>query len=204
MVCRQDGCPACWWAICSSGAARLPAARLDLLLLLQSTRIGKCIRIPRFCPDRICKTTKRTCWENKACSHCEVQKYCCLHLSRDRNKTWQNSDWLTVTQQAWGWDTAPNLVCPALVNGLGHWMWGKVYPEALQGKDISMVTGLIHKMRKNSALEWLRMFTSTQQLFSHLRAWLYRGIPTGKHLWQYLWIEYTLESPHFCTGCTFS
>lgn len=92
---RQDGCPTCWWAICSSRAARLPAARLDLLLLVQSTRAGKCIRIPRFCPDRIYKMTKRTCWENKGCSHCEVQKYCCLHLSRERNKTQQNSGWLT-------------------------------------------------------------------------------------------------------------
>lgn len=144
---------------------------------------------------------------DKGCSHCEVQKNCCLHLSRDGMSSENQSDWLAVPQQGWGGDRAHNQIYLALA--IEH--EAKPPLKLSEGKDNSMVAGSVHVMRINSAaLEWFTVFIFTQQLFSPestdvLEKYCYREAALTNNCelrWIMnceLWI--ILRNPHFCTGC---
>lgn len=70
-------------------------------------------------------------------------------------------------------------------------------------KDNSMVAASVHIMRINSAaLEWFKMFTCTQQLFSResmaVQQYCYREAPLTSNCE----LGYILTPPpNFCTGC---
>lgn len=112
-------------------------------------------------------------------------------------KTQRNSDWLTVTQQAWGWDMAPVLICPALLNGLGHWTWHKASLKLSKAKNSSMVAEPVHKMRINSALEWLKMFTCTHNSSRTGEHGCTEVFPQESTSDKYLWIRVHTQKPTF-------